>query len=100
MLVTTNGSTLVLNGPVDGRTTGEIRPVLHRLIGTYGDVVVDMAAVESIDLTALRMLAASARLAEGSGHTVTLRGCTPALRRVIAVSRLRRLLPAERGLPV
>lgn len=100
MLVTTTGSTMVLSGSFDGRSTSEVRDVLHDLRETYGDVVVDVSGVESVDLTALRLLAATVRVSERQGHTLTLRGCTPSMRRVIALARMRRLLPAERVLRV
>ncbi|MGZ4428431.1 MAG: STAS domain-containing protein [Nocardioidaceae bacterium] len=97
MDITTNGTALVLAGRFDGRSSSRVREALYRHIeSTAEDVVVDLSGVESLDATALKMLAAATKLMERDGRALTLRGCTPAIRRVILFTRLRRLVQVER----
>jgi len=98
MRVTTEGAAVVLTGRFDARSTGEVRDVLYEQIqATDGDVVVDLAGVDSIDATALKLLAAATRVMEREGRRLVLRNGSPGLRRIIALSRLRRMVTFERS---
>jgi anti-anti-sigma factor len=90
---------ITLSGHLDGRCSAQVREVLHDHIDRHPDedVVVDLTLVESIDVTGLRMLAAAALRVERAGRKVVLRGCSPALRRVLAFRGWRRLFFLERS---
>ena len=98
MDITTDGSTLVLHGAFDVRSTMEVRNALYDLLAVRpGDVVVDLTGVETVDLTALKVLAVATRQAGREGHHLVLRGCRPAVRRMLHLSRLIRVLEVERA---
>ena len=97
MEVSKTESTLKLAGRFDGRSSGVVREALYTTINeTTDDVVVDLTDVESMDTTALKLLAAASHHLERAGRHLVLRGCTPAIRRVLTFSRLRRLFQVER----
>ena len=98
MEIVTDGPTLVLSGDFDVRSTWEVRTALHSHLREHDeDVVVDLTEVSSIDLTALKVLAAATRQAARSGHHLTLRGCGPAVRRLLHLSHLIRVVEVERA---
>lgn len=97
MDIVTDGPTVVLSGDFDVRSTMEVRTAIYDLLeGHDEDVVVDLTEVGSIDLTALKVLAVATREATRSGRHLILRGCGPAVRRLLHMSRLIRVVEVER----
>ena len=97
MEILSDGPVLHLSGDFDVRSTWEVRTAIYEhLEGHDEDVVVDMSRVGAIDLTALRLLAVATRRAIRTGHHLTLRGCGPAVRRMLHLSRLAHAVEVER----
>lgn len=92
-----DGATIRLAGSFDARSTAEVRDELHALLAHHRVVVVDLAEVHGVDLTALRVLAAASHQAHREGHHLVLRGCGPAVRRLLHLSHLIRAVEVERA---
>jgi len=98
MDIMTDGPTLVLSGDFDVRSTWQVRQAIYdHLEGHDEDVVVDLTDVDSVDVTALKVLAVATREASRAGHHLTLRGCGPAVRRLLHLSHLIRVVEVERA---
>jgi anti-anti-sigma factor len=95
MDISTDGSRLVLSGDFDARSTMEVRDALYDHLAEHEHVVADMTEVEVVDLTALRVLAMASRQAAREGHHLTLAGCGPAVRRMLHLSHLIRVVDVE-----
>jgi anti-anti-sigma factor len=97
MELATDGSTLVLRGSFDARSTWKVRHAIYEhLAGHDQDVVIDLSGVEFVDVTALKVLAVATRQARRNGQHLTLRGCNGAVRRLLHMSRLIHLVEVER----
>ena len=97
MEIVTDGSTLVLSGSFDARSTFKVRNAIYEhLDGLDEDVVIDLSDVEFVDVTALKVLAVATREAGRSGHHLTLRGCNGAVRRLLHMTHLIRVVEVER----
>jgi anti-anti-sigma factor len=93
-----DGQTLVLSGDFDVRSTMEVRSAIYEhLRGVEQDLVVDLTGVTTLDVTAARVLAYASLEAGRSGNHMRLRGCGPAVRRMLHVSRLARFVEVERA---
>ena len=98
MDIMSEGATLVLSGDFDVRSTWQVRAAIYdHLEGHDGDVVIDLSGVDAIDVTALKVLAVATRQAGRAGHHLFLRGCSPAVRRMLHLSRLIRVVEVERA---
>jgi anti-anti-sigma factor len=96
-----DGPELVLAGDFDVRSTFELRAALYDHLGAQGEdldrpVVIDVSEVTSIDATALKVIAAATRQANSYGVRVVLRGACPAVRRMLHLTHLIRVVEVER----
>ena len=93
-----DGETLWLGGDFDVRSTMDVRSAIHEhLDGFERDLTVDLTGVHTIDVTAARVLAYATIESGRAGHHLRVRGCGPAVRRMLQVSRLARFLEVERA---
>ena len=97
MDIVVEGNVMSVVGQVDGRGTAELRDRLHALVAcAAGDVVLDLGRVESIDVTALRVIAVTSRaMSERGPRHLLLRNCSPLVRRLLHLSHLRCLVLFE-----
>lgn len=96
MEMVSDGPTLFLSGDLDVRSTWEVRTALYDHIEhAGGDAVLDLSGVEAVDVTALKVLAVATRRAHAQGQRLMLRGCCPAVRRMLHLSRLYAQLELE-----
>ena len=92
MDIMSDGPVLVLSGDLDVRSTMELRTAVQDLLHTYDEIAIDLSAVESADVTALRVLAAATVQSIRDGHHLTLRQPSPAVRRMLHISHLNRVV--------
>jgi anti-anti-sigma factor len=97
MDIMSDGNVLVLSGDLDVRSTMEVRAAVRDLLDVHGAVAIDLSEVDSIDVTALRVLAAATVQAVRDGHHLTLRSPSPAVRRLLHMSHLIRVVEVDRG---
>ncbi len=86
---------------LDGSSAAAVRADLDAAIARdAGDIVVDLSRVEWVDATGLAVLVAAHRRLRGQQRLLVLRGCTPRVRRALAMTRLNRILALEPSLGV
>ncbi len=92
---------VLVTGRVDGSTVAGLRETLHAAVDSSdGPIVVDVAGVDTIDVTGLAMLIGTRRRASALGHELLLRDVPVRMARLLRVTRLDRVLQAETDLPV
>ena len=91
-----------LTGILDVRSVGDVRQTLNTLIDTSdGDVIVDLETVDAVDATGLGLLVATHRRTQQLGRQLVLWHPMPSVIRILAVTRLHRILHVERNpLPI
>ena len=78
---------------LDGSSVPAARVMLFAAIDhANGDVVVEMGGVEWVDVTGLGLLAAAHERSRRLGHHLVLQDPSPGLRRMLVITRLRRVL--------
>ncbi|MCL2542340.1 MAG: STAS domain-containing protein [Nocardioidaceae bacterium] len=97
MEIGSDGPTLILSGDFDVRSTGAVRSAINDHLEAWGgDITIDIHAVEAVDLTALKVLAAASRRALRTGHHIVLTGASPQVLRMLHLTHLIRLVELER----
>jgi anti-anti-sigma factor len=89
---------VVVSGLLDVRAAAQVRAALQRALeAADGDVVLDVTGVDAIDVTGLGVIVAAHRRAAERGRRLVLVGVGPSLVRVLAVTRLHRVLALSRA---
>lgn len=96
MDIVTEGSEILLAGDFDVRCTPQVRTALYDALAVHPRVVVDLRRVATVDVTALKVLAVASRHAALRGGQLRLRGCNGAVRRLLHLTHLIRLVEVER----
>lgn len=82
-----------LDGRLDAASVGRTREVLaHAVASGAGDVFLDCSGLDCVDVTGLGLLTSAHRQLRLADRRLVLVGCCPRLRRVLAVTRLSRVL--------
>jgi anti-sigma B factor antagonist len=87
-------------GPLDVTTAATARADLTELLAAEGssDLVIDLEHVGALDTVGLGLLVGIHRQAQRRGRRLVLTGVPPRVMRVLAITRLRRVLTIEDGL--
>jgi anti-sigma B factor antagonist len=96
------GNVVHLTGILDVRSVGDVRQTLNQVIDSSdGDVIVDLEEVDAVDASGLGVLVAAHRRTQILGRQLVLWHPVPSVVRILAVTRLHRILHVERNpLPI
>ena len=87
-----------LGARVDATTVTDLRRMLQAAIDLgVGDLVIDVSQVTVLDAAGLGMLVAAHRRANRAGRRLVLRSVPASVGRVLAMTRLHRVLNVERS---
>lgn len=91
------GHLLALTGRLDVTAAADARLALADAVDDGdGDLVLDLGALEAVDVTGLGVLVGAHRRAGRSGRTLVLRDVPPSVERVLHLTRLDRVLRQDR----
>lgn len=91
------GSVLRLSGRLDVRTAADVRMSLVEAVATgSGDLVLELSGLTALDATGLGVLVGAHRRAQRADRVLVLRDVTPAVGRLLFLSRLDKVLRTER----
>lgn len=95
--VARTGDGLSLSGILDSRSVPDLRrKLLEALDAPQAEIRLDLSRVVTIDATALALLVSVHRRAMAAGGRLVLDGVGPSVARMLAVTRLNRVLDVRR----
>jgi anti-anti-sigma factor len=102
LVVERPGGLLLLRGRLDVHVAADVRLALADAVdhGEGGDeLVLDLSGLHGVDATGLGVLVGAHRRAGRAGRTLVLQDPSPAVRRVLRLTRLQRVLQVRRAAP-
>jgi anti-anti-sigma factor len=94
--VARRGRTIVLVGRLDVSTVADVRLALHEAVDLgSADLLVDLSGVEFVDASGLGVLVGTHRRAGRAGRRLVLRNVPDRVLRLLALTRLNRVLHVE-----
>ena len=95
--VRVSGTEVLLGGRLDVHSAADVRLALVDAVDAgRGDLVLDLAALEGVDATGLGVLVGAHRRAQRAGRVLVLRDVSPAVARLLFLTRLDRVLRVVR----
>jgi anti-anti-sigma factor len=93
----TDSSLVALTGRLDVHVAADVRNALAQAVDDgEGELVLDLALLEAIDATGLGVLVGAHRRAQRAGRTLVLEDVSPAVGRLLLVTRLDKVLQTRR----
>lgn len=95
--MTDDGTLVVLSGRLDVHAAADVRNALHEAVdrGT-GELVLDLAALESVDASGLGVLLGAHRRAQRAGRCLVLADVPDPVGRMLFMTRLDKILRLRR----
>ncbi|HET6635189.1 MAG TPA: STAS domain-containing protein [Streptomyces sp.] len=91
---------VAVGGRLDVRTAADARAALHDALDSgRGDLVLDLAGLDSWDATGLGVIMGAHRRAGRCGRRLVLRDVPPQMQRLLVATRLHRILAIEGSAP-